>query len=832
MIAPLPVQTVSSNSLTVRADSTGTGALVQWQISADTDALGFNVYRITASGKELVTPYMINGPAVHNGVAGSAGSTYSFYDRRGSIGAVYAVETHLLNGSISLSEPAGTNFRNELTDLSGRNVTINDVSRVAEGVNLESSKLALPADLKAEVDGSQQHPSAKGQRLVAASAGAKIGIKKDGFYRVTKAQLQSAGFDVNSNPANWQLFVDGNEQPIIVDPAGNFIEFFGRAINTVECDLRMYYLVVGSQAGKRVEQRVARTLAGTAATRNYFQTYTKLERKSYVNTILNGDAENWWGRTVSTTPSTFSFNLTGIDFSTTKATLRVAMQGFTTTPHSFSVLLNGVEVGPLTGFGQTPMSLEMGIPLSSFVEGTNTLQMSSSAASDSGFFDSIQVGFNRRYLADQNILNFYTENYRLATLEGFTGPNVRLFDITRDGELAEYSNLRVAQNGATYDVRLPAARGRVFYAIENGSALTPYTVDANNASSLRTPAHTANLVIITYKDYAAISETWANYRRSQGTTVEVVDADDIYDEFSYGIKNSAAITQFLSYAKSTWNTGPGYALIIGGASENVKSYDLSPSQIGFFNAVPTKLVNTIYTETGSDESVGDFNGDGLSDIAIGRIPGRTVADITAAYNKTVAYEAGPPSLNRGVLFAYDLPDTYDFQAMSERIRDNLPGTTPVTMIGRGDTNAQSNVIAAQNGTGKYLINYSGHGTIGVWASSSFFGNPHVAQLTNGSNPSVYTLLTCLNGYFLNLYGYSLAENLLESNGGAAAVWASTGKTTPDVQEVMASRFYLNAGNGSVLRIGDLILDAKSQVVGGNDVRLSWILMGDPMLKMH
>ena len=86
---------------------------------------------------------------------------------------------------------------------------------------------------------------------------------------------------------------------------------------------------------------------------------------------------------------------------------------------------------------------------------------------------------------------------------------------------------------------------------------------------------------------------------------------------------------------------------------------------------------------------------------------------------------------------------------------------------------------------------------------------------------------------MNLYGYSLSENLLEwPDRGAAAVWASTGKTTPDVQEVMAKRFYSKAGDGSILRIGDLILDAKQQLPNAHDVRVSWVLLGDPMLRMH
>jgi hypothetical protein len=49
---------------------------------------------------------------------------------------------------------------------------------------------------------------------------------------------------------------------------------------------------------------------------------------------------------------------------------------------------------------------------------------------------------------------------------------------------------------------------------------------------------------------------------------------------------------------------------------------------------------------------------------------------------------------------------------------------------------------------------------------------------------------------------------------------------------MAVRFYHQIGVGTVQRLGDLILDAKSVLPGNSDVRLSWALLGDPLLKVH
>ena len=228
-------------------------------------------------------------------------------------------------------------------------------------------------------------------------------------------------------------------------------------------------------------------------------------------------------------------------------------------------------------------------------------------------------------------------------------------------------------------------------------------------------------------------------------------------------------------------------------------------------------------------------------MAVGRIPARDTQSVTNALAKVTAYELAAATMqSRGVLFAYDLFDVnnnYDFQAISTRIRNQLPPSVPVTMIGRSDTPAppdtpQTLLLNSMN-TGKYIVNYSGHGATGTWANVSFFSSNNVPQLTNASNQSIFTMLTCLNGFFNHSNFKSLAENLLDStNGGAVAAWASTGETTPFDQEQMATRFYLNLGTGSIERLGDLINDAKIAIPGGVDVRFSWALIGDPMLKVR
>jgi hypothetical protein len=113
-----------------------------------------------------------------------------------------------------------------------------------------------------------------------------------------------------------------------------------------------------------------------------------------------------------------------------------------------------------------------------------------------------------------------------------------------------------------------------------------------------------------------------------------VNIEDIYDEFNFGIPGSASIKNFLQFASENWNTKPKYVLLIGDATYDPKNN----AGGGVNNFIPTKLVDTVYTETGSDEALADFNNDGLSEMAIGRLPVRNAQSVTKLLNKVIDFE--------------------------------------------------------------------------------------------------------------------------------------------------------------------------------------------------
>ena len=66
--------------------------------------------------------------------------------------------------------------------------------------------------------------------------------------------------------------------------------------------------------------------------------------------------------------------------------------------------------------------------------------------------------------------------------------------------------------------------------------------------------------------------TLAEHRRTQGLRTLVVDVEDVYDEFAYGIRDADAIWSLLHYAHEHWQGAPRYVVLAGEGSFDYKDY--------------------------------------------------------------------------------------------------------------------------------------------------------------------------------------------------------------------------------------------------------------------
>jgi len=156
-------------------------------------------------------------------------------------------------------------------------------------------------------------------------------------------------------------------------------------------------------------------------------------------------------------------------------------------------------------------------------------------------------------------------------------------------------------------------------------------------------------------------------RQSQGLEVKMVNVQDIYDEFSYGIPTPVAIRDFLSYAYTNWSSpAPQYVLLVGDSTYDYKdNYNR-----GTVNYVPAYTVYTDYMgETVTDENFVTISGDdAVADMYIGRLPANSAAEAQAMAAKIIAYETdlNTGSWEKNVVLVADNP-TEAYEAVFETI---------------------------------------------------------------------------------------------------------------------------------------------------------------------
>jgi hypothetical protein len=215
---------------------------------------------------------------------------------------------------------------------------------------------------------------------------------------------------------------------------------------------------------------------------------------------------------------------------------------------------------------------------------------------------------------------------------------------------------------------------------------------------------------------------------------------------------------------------------------------------------------------------------------------RTAADASLVVSKIVGYERGSfaGSWNTQALFVADQNIDANFTNASTTAAADISSllqTTQILADGQDPATVKPQILAALN-NGALIVDYNGHGAEQQWSFSDLLDVNDAAALTNGGRLPVYLLMDCLNGFFQDVYAESLAKSLLLApKGGAVAVWASSGFTDEPPQASMNKSLLQALAAHPGVPLGRLILDAKEGVTS-NDVRRTWILFGDPAMKLQ
>jgi uncharacterized repeat protein (TIGR01451 family) len=814
--------------------------LISWDTSFESDNLGFNIYRDVGGQQTKINKHLIAGSALQSKKHDAeAGHVYRYGDKldAGTF-AQYWLEdvdiagVHTMHGPVSPipGAPAGAP---------------NTVS--LPGLGDEGEVLASPDGFGATHAATQDPASPaqyKQQLDLAADNGLKIFVNQEGWYRLTRAAMTAAGFDPGSDPKAIALYMLGTEQSIVVDDGGDgkfdandAVEFYGYPLDSISTGARTYWLRAKKGSEGRVP--VSNVNGGDPVTGSVPFTVGRAERSLFFAALTtNGDDGNFFGEVIGSWTTNEPLTVGNFDASYGgNASLEIGIQGGFNLTHRIDVTINGHSIGTATVEKSDQKFFTFPFPQSFLTAGVNNLALTSlNGDDDVSLIVKTRLTYQHLLRADNGALEAPLPGGRAVTIGGFGSNAVRAIDIT-DAQHPTELHANVAadpQGGFAATFTTPAGTARTVLAFDDTRRLAPGELAANTPSSWSDTNGNSNgskgaadFYIISNKSFTSAAASLKAVRDAQGIATTIVDVDDLYDEFNFGIRSTEAIKSFFRLAL-TWKRTPSAALLLGDASIDPRNY----FGFGSVDYVPTKLMATTYQKTASDDWFTDINNDGIADIPVGRIPVRTPDEAALVIGKITSRGTPSGAWSRSALFVTDTPTDYDFAGVGLSLAKLLPSTFTTQSIDFSTTSSpHSDVVNAMN-NGSLIATYIGHASIEMWAENVFLSSD-ASALTNGSKLPVVIALNCLNGYFHDVFSESLAEALLKApNGGAVAVWASSTLTQPDQQALMGRALFQQLFRTDVnVSLGDAVTRAKI-VATDPDVRRSWILFGDPTMKLR
>jgi hypothetical protein len=614
----------------------------------------------------------------------------------------------------------------------------------------------------------------------------KIVVDADGLYEVTAAALTAAGFDLAGADAG-RLSLTAGGAAIPFELAGTdrspVLRFQGlRLAPDAYTPRNVYWLRSGAapEGDGGAEGLRPQPTATPVAASGVVTATVRLEEDRQYDSMATDASERWYWQTLFA-PATVELTAALPRLAPGPGALRVyviAKSSATVDPdHRLLIFLNDTFVSDAPWDGAGPHLVTAAIPEGVLLAGENKLRIE--APGDTGALaDSVQL--------------HWVEIDHPAPVDAAAAPEVR----------------------------------------------APLAIEPPAASSLPAWPGGADLLIVTVPQFRAALAPLVAAREAQGLRVAVVDVTQVYDAFTHGRTDPAAIRALVRHAMAQWTPpAPRYLLLAGDAS-----YDpLGLAGGTEADLVPTQSVYTMFSGwTGSDVwyALPDDGPTALPALAVGRFPAQTAAQLAAMVEKTLAYEAqeGDLGWRRDALIVAD-NDEPGFADEARAFAEKLTPYRTQQVVVNGDGSATRRALqeAFRDGTG--LIGYFGHGSITLWAQEKVFSVDDVSGLENaGRLPIVFTV-TCLSGFFEHPTTVSLGETLLRRPGGGAVA-----ALVPSSAAVLNDQRLLALGLADALAregpgaLGDRVLEAQLALPplqgGVRDILLTFNLLGDPAMTLQ
>jgi len=738
----------------------------------------------------------------------------------------------------------------------------------------------------------------------------KIAVSEDGIYRIDYARLKQLGLEYPSNPrifgnnsGQLSYYNDGSnpddlrEIAIYADTGidgifneGDFILFYGKGtdrwiydnptgdynfIRHNYSDTAFYFITSGQTQGKRTRTIVESTLQADYASSASDALY--LHEIETENIIHSGRE---WYQPVSYLKET-EINPGFKDIITTekiKYSIRVLARASSPTLFRLSengsvlaeIPVNGVNLASTTGtFAQTADTEGEIFPLSS----SPVFKVSFGNNGDisaRGWIDYVKLHARRNNNYDGQSMHF-TDSKSVGqgiitqfTIKSSPG-GLTIWDVS---DPFSARNVNYTKTGDNITFRLPTDTLRTFIAFSSSNAMTPLIKQAAVPNQDLHASYPADMIIVTHPLFKPYAEKLSEiHLKNSGLVSLIVTPDQIYNEFSGGIPDIAAIRNFLrmKFLLQKDSSHPlKYLLLFGDGSFDNKTPP--PGNTNYVPTYQTKNSSVIISSFTSDDFYGlleDGEGEdsGTEDLGIGRIPISDTASAGIVISKIEWYLS---PLNQGnwkniVCITADDEDgnthISDAEGLADLIKENDPWVNiekiyfdAYNQVTTSTGQFYPDVTQAINdriNSGALVFNYIGHGNETSLGHERVVTPESIGQWKNITRLPLFITATCEFSRFDDIIKNSATGEinakissgeriLLDQQGGAIALMSTTRLvySAPNyaLNRNIFSVTFDRDPEGNALRIGDIIRIAKNRT-GSNTNKRNFLLLGDPAIRL-
>jgi hypothetical protein len=761
-------------------------------------------------------------------------------------------------------------------------------SEMLQRINLVNYRQAQPWRQE------RQRPLAKPSLQEGSSSRLRVVVREQGLYRISGRDLTEAGISLKEIDVEGVRMLYGGgrilesdtiaadphiaqEIAVVVDDGGDGrfdkddgILFYGEGVERWNysgisrrfvyvknpyTDENVYWLELGSGTpGLRAKAHRGALEASDPARPESFRERVHVESEALIllQTFgIKSGYEWYWEDFVGNARNFTNIVRDPVD---DPVTARFGFFGWTNTTHRFTVKWNDEEVGQIafTGTGASVRSL---VSPNGPQEGLNLLGLVHRDG-DLTKLDFYELEYSRHFTAQRGELFFdvpIEEGVAELQLSGFTEEAPRIFEFST--QLREIVDFVYDSDAGTVAFQDFAGNvPRRYVAASSSRWKRPLRLETTEPNPLLNPANDAEYIVITHPDFLSAADRLVQWRGLDdrfGTPLRtmMVDVRQVYDVFSGGLLDPAAIRNFLAYTTENWAQMPFFVVLLGDGSYDYKNN----SGISTGNWIPPYQDGDSTYDEWYVRLLGD---DTFPDMAIGRLTVQTEAEAQIVVDKLVDYDREPeigPWQSRVLLVADDLlnpqeagiVESYFINDAEDLASRFLPQGLDLTkhyiaeypLEGRTKPQARDEFIRLFN-EGAAILTYIGHGNPDVLAHEQMFVLSRDRDLVaNGRRlPFFYTAASQV-GVFDDPVRTSMPEALLKQpDGGVIGMISATRVGFHLTNMILARAFHslMYRSEESHVPVGLALMGAKQRIsVNAEGLRNTqrYSLFGDPALRL-